>query len=201
MNPEEMEPQSPDLDNLHRAVREAFNPVTSAEQAAVGILAKLPAGPPAQRVLLPRLRWDLAAGILLLVGLLGGFTLGRHDRGSSPNAPMIDVRVSALSGTALVKHAGQDTWHELAPAATLRLGDVLHAAGNSAVTLSLWDRSSIRLDANTTLSADAFNGRVEFALSSGTINADLQSAHPRFFIRTPQGILEALGTAFVVSVD
>lgn len=111
------------------------------------------------------------------------------------------MRIANLSGTVLVKHEGQDTWHELTAASTIHLGDRLDATGNSAVTLLLWDRSSLRIDANTTLSADAFNGRVEFALSSGTIKADLQSAHPPFFIRTPQGKLEALGTEFTVSVD
>ena len=153
-------------------------------------------------------RWSLPAGTLLppcccwAIGLLAGFGLGRPR--IAPAAPLpgkIDVRIASLEGTVLVRHASRQIWEPLSGGATLLLGDTVHAAGKSAVTLSLWDRSSIRLDANTTLSADAFGGRVEFALSSGTINADLQSAHTPFFIRTPQGTLEALGTAFVVSVD
>lgn len=195
-----------ELDRTGALVREAFAADTSAVLARQRLLAQLPTEQhvPARRPRLPRfiLRGALAASILLAVGL-GGFAAGRMHTAPpvAASAPPIDVRVATVDGTVLVKRAHQPHWQALSPGDTLCLGDLLQSAGKSAATLALWDNSSITIQAATTLSADAFDGKVEFALRSGTIQASLQSAHPPFFIRTPQGTLEALGTEFVVKVD
>lgn len=192
-----------DVQRLGEVMRDAFAPRTTASQAAANILQSLPASRPAHRPSLLRRGWNLAAGILLVIGLSGGFAAGRYHAAvpAAPPAAAIPVRIAALSGTVLVNHAGRTDWQELTPSSSLHLGDRLHATGASGLTLALWDDSTITLEANTTLSADAFNGKVEFALRSGTIQASLESRHPPFFLHTPQGTLEALGTEFTVSVD
>lgn len=199
-----------DHERLRGTLQEAFAPATPAWQAAVAILQRLPAAPPAPlrnvrlaSLFAPAWRGLAAAVLLLAVGSLGGFALGRLRAATTapPSTGRLPVRIASVSGTVLVKHAHQADWHDLSPTSAMYLGDVVHATGASAATLSLWNQSTIDLAANTTLSADAFDGRVEFSLCSGTIKARLESAHPSFFIRTPQGVLEALGTEFTVSVQ
>lgn len=192
-------------------LKQAFCAPSSPAEAREAVLARLAQVPaasqgsarsPAASALPFAIRWAIAASILLAVGLLGGFAIGRARlAAASPTARAIPLQVAAVQGTVLVKHTGMNQWEELTPSAQILLGDMFHTAGKAGATLTLWDKSSIELKANTTLSADAFNGEVQFTLRSGTIKADLESEHSPFFIRTPQGRLQALGTEFVVSVD
>jgi ferric-dicitrate binding protein FerR (iron transport regulator) len=59
----------------------------------------------------------------------------------------------------------------------------------------------VTLNAGGVLSITHHDGRVEFELTHGTMRAVLREGHPPFFVRTPQGRLEALGTDFTVSVE
>jgi ferric-dicitrate binding protein FerR (iron transport regulator) len=69
------------------------------------------------------------------------------------------------------------------------------------VVLRLGEKSTIRLGQNSMLALTSYNGKTQFFLEHGECTASLESPHRPFFIRTPHGRVEALGTEFTVSVE
>jgi ferric-dicitrate binding protein FerR (iron transport regulator) len=63
------------------------------------------------------------------------------------------------------------------------------------------DKSTIELNQNSMLVLKLYNGETQFFLEYGRCTAALESPHPPFFIRTPHGRVEALGTEFTVTVE
>ena len=53
---------------------------------------------------------------------------------------------------------------------------------------------------NSSLNLMQYNGQTEFGIAYGTVKSSLDGPHEPFFISTPQGRLEALGTEFIVRV-
>lgn len=203
-------------DEFHRCalvqdvVRDALSARTPAEQAGASLVAKLAAAPavPFNRVgngpvLSLRRQAAVAAGIVLGIGLFLGFVLGRAGTGrpvAAPPTAQVPIRVDDLEGTVLVKHEGGETWQALKVGSNIHLGDTFHSAAKSACVLRLDATSTLELNQNSMLVLNMYNGRTEFHLEQGELAADLASPHPPFFVSTPHGRVEALGTEFTVRV-
>jgi ferric-dicitrate binding protein FerR (iron transport regulator) len=198
-----------DSTRIADAVAEAFRTSISPGAARDAVLAAVAAvereatPPRPARADRPRgLSW--AAGIAaLFLGLAGGVLLGRlADRpGARPaRGPHVALTISTIDGTVLRRHAGAQTWIALATDSHLFLGDELHTLPESNLVLSFEDGSSIRLEESSRFSLVALNWRRELRVDAGTLSANLVSPHPPFEVRTPQGLIRALGTDFAVTV-
>jgi ferric-dicitrate binding protein FerR (iron transport regulator) len=51
------------------------------------------------------------------------------------------------------------------------------------------------------LALTSYNGQTQFFLEHGECTANLEGPHGPFFISTPHGRVEALGTEFTVTVE
>jgi hypothetical protein len=195
-----------DFSKLRCFVEEAFVSATSPTQAAEAVKAELSSSasmPGANRFgNIPIGRKTLAAAsVLLICGIGIGFGLGRNAGQAEVNLGRpLSIDIASVEGTVLVKHAQAKPWEELTPASSVFLGDLVHTVGRGTVVLSIAEDSSITIGPDTVCSVNAFNGESEFSLARGRIEATLESPHPPFFINTPQGRLEALGTEFIVEV-
>ena len=192
---------------LEDAVREAFSSRISAEEGKVSVMAKLNSEPNiAVRRAQYNLGWlagrraSIAAGILLAIGLTLGFYMGRAST-DKPTGAKVPMRVSKLDGTVLVRHEGLDAWQVLEADSTIHLGDTFHSATKSGFVLEMDDKSRIEVNQNSMLVLKFYNGETQFFLEYGRCTAALESPHPPFFIRTPHGRVEALGTEFTVTVE
>ncbi|HEX2973556.1 MAG TPA: FecR domain-containing protein [Tepidisphaeraceae bacterium] len=146
-----------------------------------------------------------AAAIALAVGLVSGYWIARlksiPTAATTASGPVVPIQVADVKGSVLLKRASDRVWCELAAASALRVGDVFQASPNSQLTLSFEDGSKLVLAANSRLALDHYNGGIRLNLSAGRMWASLNSPHPPFFVSTPSGQLEALGTEFTVSVE
>ena len=186
-------------------VKSAFSSVTTAEQASDSILSKLQA---TRVVSTPAMRFSkqmaVAASIFLAVGLLAGFGLARLNADKQiavPTAAKVPMKVARLEGTVLVKHQDSDLWYPLMPASGIYVGDTFHSTAKSAFVLELEDKSTLELNQNSMLVLKLYNGGTQFHLEHGKLAAALESPHPPFFVSTPHGRVEALGTEFTVTVE
>ncbi len=191
-------------DVMREVIVDAFEPQAKAEDAAVRILAECLSRPREVRAWSIHGRMALAAGILLAVGTIVGFALGRS--GSVPPdelsaltpAPM---RVAGLEGTVLVRHEGSDAWHPLKHDAAVYLRDTFRCMNKSNLTLEVGDKSTLQVVENSMLMLMSCKDETRFHLEYGHCRASLQSPHGPFFISTPHGRVEALGTEFTVTVE
>lgn len=189
---------------MRSVVTEAFSSSKDAEEAGEQVLHHLSLHSlPQSRV--PGWRWkSIAAGILLAVGLALGFALGWASSagpGDVTLAAQVPVKVMDLTGTVLVRHAGFDTWQFLRADSTIHLGDTFHSTGGSGFVLGLDKESTIEVNQNSMLILKSYDEQRQFFLAHGECTADLESPHGPFFIETPHGRVEALGTEFTVTVD
>jgi len=204
---------------MQDVIKDALSSRTPAERAGTSVVARLSAEPP--RAVNPVgsgavVSWGrqaaVAAGIVMAIGLFLGFVLGRAGTGT-PAAPapkkqasaptlkeQVSISVDDLEGTVLVKHEGRDVWQALGADSKIHLGDTFHAAAKSSCVLRLGPKSTLELNQNSMLVLEGYNGETEFHLEQGELAADLASPHGPFFISTPHGRVEALGTEFTVSV-
>jgi len=191
------------LGRLEKIVKKAFSSATTAEQASESILSKLPA---TQRgsstVVLFSKQMAVAASIFLAVGLLSGFLLARIDSDKQVStAVKVPMKVARLEGTVLVKHRDSELWHPMLPGSDIYLGDTFHSAPKSVLVLELENQSTLELNQNSMLVLKLYNGETQFHLEHGKLAAALESPHPPFFVSTPHGRVEALGTEFTVNVE
>lgn len=193
---------------LQDVVKHAFSSQTSAEQAGAALVARLSEEPnlrlrPARfgTVLFVGKRAAIAAGVLLAVGLFLGFVLGRAGKSSRvPLTAQVPISIGKMDGTVLVRHEGSDVWQALKSGSNVHLGDTFHSAARSACRLEFEDKSTIDIEQNSMLVLKLYNGETQFFLEHGECTASLQSPHGPFFISTPHGRVEALGTEFTVTV-
>ncbi len=148
----------------------------------------------------------IAAAIGLAVGVLLGLGLSTRATQTSPpetsaSGPPVPIAVSSLKGTVFLKRSASSTWNELAKSSPLYVGDTYQASPKSEMVLSCKDGSTIVLSANSRLALDHCDGGIQLSLAHGFLKADLKSPHPPFFVHTPAGRIEALGTEFTVSVE
>jgi len=191
---------------LGETIRESFAPGLAAERAGASVLAEL-AAQPQQRRGGPWLLWGrvaAAACVLLAIGCLAGFVLGRGGAAKESQRPpltQVPVQVAELHGTVLVRHQGCDVWQALETGSDVCLGDTFHSTAKSGFVLQLAKDSTIEVDQNSMLALKSYNGQTQFFLAHGECTANLESPHGPFFISTPHGRVEALGTEFTVTVE
>ena len=185
-------------------VKEAFSSQTSAKQASRAILSQITPRQirPSPTLLFGR-QGAIAASILLAIGLLVGFGLARVTavRRMSAPAAKVPIEVTQIEGTVLVKHEDSDFWQKLQPDSNIYKGDTFHSAAKSGFVLELEDESTLELNQNSMLVLRSYNGETQFFLEHGECTAALESPHGPFFIYTPNGRAEALGTEFTVTVE
>ena len=191
---------------MQGAVKQAFSSSISAEQAAAQLLEKLPVEP--RRFARPALpggwRAAIAAGIALAAGLFIGLALGRAGgirQAVSPVTAQVPIHVGQARGMVLVRHEGSGLWSTLKGGSKIYLGDTFHAAANSSCILKLDGKSTLELSQNSMLVLKSYNGETQLYLEHGQLSAALESPHPPFFVSTPHGRVEALGTEFTVTVE
>ncbi len=186
-------------------LKSAFSSATTAEQASDSILSKLGATRVARApAALFSKQMAVAASVFLAVGLLAGFGLARFNADKKiavPTAAKVPMKVARLEGTVLVKHQDSDLWFPLMPGSGIYLGDTFHSTAKSAFILELEDKSTIELNQNSMLVLKLYNGGTQFRLEHGKLAVALESPHPPFFVGTPHGRVEALGTEFTVTVE
>jgi ferric-dicitrate binding protein FerR (iron transport regulator) len=192
---------------LEDAVKEAFSSRMSAEEGRSSVMARLSAEPnSAERRAQYNLGWlagrraSVAAGILLAIGLTLGFYMGKAST-DKPTGAKVPMRIAKLEGTVLVRHEGMDAWKVLEDDSDIYLGDKFHSATKSGFVLEMEDKSTIEVNQNSMLVLKLYDGETQFFLEYGRCTAALESPHPPFFIRTPHGRVEALGTEFTVTVE
>jgi ferric-dicitrate binding protein FerR (iron transport regulator) len=192
---------------VEEVVKDALVSHTAAEQARTQVVARLVAEP-RPRARANRVNWvrtAVAAGIILGVGLLLGFLVGRVPLDTPSNTPslvQVPMQVGTLEGTVLVKHESSDVWQPLQSGAVVYLGDMFHSTPRSGFVLELEDnKSTIEVNQNSMLALTSYDGKTEFSLVQGECTASLESPHGPFFVSTPQGRVEALGTEFTVTVE
>ena len=190
---------------LGETIRESFAPGLAAERARASVVAKLETQPQRHGGATWSLwgRMAVAAGVLLAVGCLAGFALGRAGAPKELQRPPLTplpLQVAELHGTVLVRHHGYDMWHALEAGSDVCLGDTFHSTAKSGFVLQLARDSTIELAQNSMLALTSYNGQTQFFLEHGECTANLESPHGPFFISTPHGRVEALGTEFTVSV-
>lgn len=152
----------------------------------------------------PVFRVDAKKWVAVAAGILIGFVLAnmlatggdRVVRGVAVPVKAVDVE-----GTVLVKHTNSQVWGAVGSEDVVCLGDTFLTTGDSGVVLLFEDGSTMKLEQNTEMTLKEFNGKIDFYLTDGRVHSDLRSPHSPFFISTPHGRVEALGTDFVVSVD
>jgi hypothetical protein len=145
----------------------------------------------------------IAASILIIACLSLSFYLGRitGTQTTAPLAAKTSLHIASMEGIVLVKHDGFALWEKLEPQSYIYVGDTFHCAAKSAFNMESQDKSTINLNQNSMLVLKEYNGETQFYLEHGEMSADLNSPHPPFVVSTPNGRVEALGTAFTVSVE
>jgi ferric-dicitrate binding protein FerR (iron transport regulator) len=196
---------------MQESVKHAFLSTITCEQAKASVMKELAAKPDRQALRthynpawLAGKRTAIVASILLAAGLLIGFILGRTNTSESTDlqlATVVPIHVTDLEGTVLVRHQDSDTWQTLTPDSSVRIGDTFHSAAKSAFTLKMDAESKIEVEQSSMLALTSYNGQTQFFLEHGRCKASLESPHRPFFISTPHGRVEALGTEFTVTVD
>ncbi len=193
---------------LQDVVRHALSSPMAAEQAGASLVARISEEPnlrlrPARfgTALFAGKRAAIAAGILLAIGLLLGFAIGRADKPArAPLTAQVPISAEKIEGTVLVRHVGSDVWQILDTDSNIYLGDTFHSTAMSACVLKLDEKSTLELNQNSMLVLKLYNGETQFFLEHGECTASLESPHGKFFISTPHGRVEALGTEFTVKV-
>ena len=193
------------LDKLENIVKESFNSDMTAEQASESILSKLPENRPVSARIISFNKWSaVAASVLVGISFLCGFIAARFDddkRIPIPTTTKVPMKVTKLDGTVLVKHENSELWLPLSSESEIYVGDTFHSAVKSCLVLEMENQSTLELNQNSMLVLKLYNGETQFYLEYGKLAAALESPHPPFFVSTPHGRVEALGTEFTVKVE
>lgn len=197
------------MDLLEDVVRDALVPETDVQEAAARVterLAQQQETPKQRFALLPlgpgRIRPSLAAAALLLVGVGLGFAGRGYWQKPVPRALQpVGVKVAEIRGIVLVKHRDAQVWQALNTDSTIYLGDTFHTTATSDLVLNLNETDTIEVTPSSMLALESYDpNETQFYLEHGQCTPVLNGPHGPFFIRTPNGRLEALGTEFTVKV-
>jgi len=143
------------------------------------------------------LRYGAAAAVFLIVGLYIG---SRQSPDPISGQKPLTIAVSQLQGDVLVRHTWEDGWKKMTPEESIYKGDAFLSLHQASLVLSLDKNNMVSLNENSSLNLLEYNGQTEFGITYGTVKAKLDGPHEPFFISTPQGRFEALGTEFIVRV-
>jgi ferric-dicitrate binding protein FerR (iron transport regulator) len=189
---------------MKEVIAGALQSQATAHDAAQAIMECLPNRMDIRRgragVWVTRVGLAAAAVVLLAVGLIGGFVAGRRGP-AGPALTEAPMQVARVDGTVLVRHDGSDIWQSFRNDSTVYVGDTFHCASGADLTLQLKDgKSTLALSENSMLALKAYDRETRLFLEHGHCRASLESPHGPFFIETPHGRAEALGTEFTVTV-
>jgi len=143
------------------------------------------------------LRYGAAAAVFLVIGLYIG---SRQSPNPISKQKPLNITVSQLQGDVLVRHVWDDNWKKMAPEESIYKGDAFLSLHQASFILSLAKNNTVSLNENSSLNLLEHNGQTEFGITYGTVKAKLDGPHEPFFISTPQGRFEGLGTEFIVRV-
>jgi hypothetical protein len=146
--------------------------------------------------------WKIAASILLIAAVGLGFMAGRFLPATpSINAVQVAYQIKSLEGTVLVRHTGTEIWRPLAKDSAIYVGDDFLSTPNAKVVFAVGAKSFITLTQNSMLVLKTVADTTELYLANGNLDASLESPHGPFFVTTPHGRAEALGTEFTINVE
>jgi hypothetical protein len=188
---------------MQEILKDSVNPSNSCKQKISQTITSLEIQPqksaPPRVALAPFLRYGAAAAIFLVIG---SFIGSRQSPNPIAQQKPLTITVSQLQGDVLVRHSWEDGWKKMTPAESLYKGDKFLSLHKASLVLSLdkAETNTVLLNENSSLDLLEHNGKTEFGITYGTVKAKLAGRHDPFFISTPQGSFEALGTEFVVRV-
>jgi len=199
---------------VEEVVKDAFVSSMEAEQAGRRIAEQIASRPQSPvRVVHFGAGWArlaVAATMVLAAGLLIGFVTGRTQRGEPvETVPLetvsrvrVPMRVGEIQGTVLVRHEDSDSWLPVERNDDVYLGDTFHTTATSGLTLTLDDTNRVEIAQNSMLALESYDTKTtQFYLEHGQCTPVLNGPHGPFFIKTPHGLMQALGTEFTVTVE
>jgi hypothetical protein len=190
-----------DFFHMQDILRDSLNSSDDCKQKISKAITNLNIQPQKQvashKVLSVFLSYGAAAAVFLIVGLYFG---SRQSQKPIPQQKPLDIVVSQLQGDVLVKHLWEDRWEKMTSEDSIYKGDVFLSLHQGSLVLSLGTNNTVSLNENSSLNLLEHNGQTEFGIEYGTVKAKLAGPHEPFFISTPQGRFEALGTEFIVRV-
>lgn len=188
------------LQNFQKLVSIGLAPDKSTLEATREIMAQLDSVPTPTIRTRSFFSAAMAAAVLVFVtGLVTGYFF--RQNGFTPVGFPLPIQVTELKGTVLVRHQGGNIWHELQSSMSIYPGDEFRSTSQSGMTLQLPGDSRMELATESFLGVIRFADSHEFSLKHGSVKAVLTSPHPAFFVDTPQGRVEALGTEFTITVQ
>lgn len=187
------------MDIFKSSVKSAYSADMAESGAKDSIINRLPDRKQANRLTV--LKYAAAAILLFIFGLFSGLFMADMEMGVSGQGKPVGVQISSKEGTILIKRAGSDEYAAFDPDAEIYVGDTLQTFARSGCVFQMQDESTIEIKANTSLTFRSFDEKIDLYLDAGQAHADLNSPHKPFFVTTPYGKAEALGTEFTVTVD
>lgn len=191
-----------EFSRMQGIVKDAMNPSIDYEQKISQVIANIdirPQKPPlSPAALISCLKYSVAAAVFLVIGVYVG---SRYLPNFMILQKPLSIAVSQLQGEVLIRHAWEDDWKILTAEESIYEGDAFLALDQSSLILSLAENKTVSLSENSSVNLLEYNGQTEFGIRYGTIKAKLDGPHGPFFISTPNGRVEALGTAFTITVE
>ncbi len=188
---------------LEEIVKDAFHPETDVQEAVTQVTHRL-----AQQRCVPVqpvsgwIRRYASMAAILLIGVALGLMFQATLQQSTLFARRVPVamQVAEVKGTVLVRHRDSQVWYLLKSDVSIYLGDTFYSTANSDFVLSLDHTNQIEVAQNSMLTLESADKKTQFYLEHGQCTPVLDGPHGPFFIRTPNGRMEALGTEFTVKV-
>ncbi len=196
------------MERLEEVVKDAVMPESDMQKAAAHVTQRLAQQQTtrAQRsstrpIGLGWVRRCAGAAALLLIGVGLGFVCQAYWQAPGAMAMKpVDLQVTEVKGVVLVKHQDAQVWQVLNTGSTIYLGDTFYTTATSNVVLGLDKTNRIEITPNSMLALESYETEIQFYLEHGQCTPVLNGSHGPFFIRTPNGTMEALGTEFTVKV-
>jgi hypothetical protein len=190
-----------EFSHMREILRDSLNQSDTCKQKISQAITNVEIQPqksvPSRMALVPFLRYGAAAAIFLVIGLFIG---SRQSPDPISGQKPLAIAVSQLHGDVLVRHTWEDDWKKMTHGESIYKGDVFLSLHQASLILSLDKNNTVSLNENSSLNLLKHNGQTEFGIDYGTVKAKLMGPHEPFFISTPQGRFEALGTEFIVRV-
>jgi hypothetical protein len=190
-----------EFSHMQEILEDSLNPSNTCKQKISQAITNLKIQPqkpvPSRMALAPFLRYGAAAAVFLVIGLYIG---SRQSPNPISQQKPLTIAVSKLQGDVLVRHTWENGWNKMIPEEPVYEGDRFLSLHRAPVVLSLGKHNTVSLNENSSLDLLEHNGKTEFGITYGTVKAKLAGRHEPFFISTPQGRFEALGTEFIVRV-
>jgi ferric-dicitrate binding protein FerR (iron transport regulator) len=191
-----------EFSHMQTLVQDSLKAPASGREKIAKVIADTEIGPPMQhssRTPLSRFwGYSAAAAVFLVIGLFVGSRYA--SRPVSPQKPLA-ISISNLQGDVLIRHPWEDGWKKLTAEESVYKGDAFVSLHQASIVLVLDENNTVTLNENSALDLLEYNGQAEFKIPYGTVKATLKGPHEPFFISTPQGRFQALGTEFIVRVQ